>query len=55
MDGDTALPHAVRRAVGAALAGSPATVAALLDWAQQPPLTSAPSSGQAGGAGRVSE
>ncbi|KAG2431488.1 hypothetical protein HXX76_009502 [Chlamydomonas incerta] len=46
MDTDGSLPYAVRRAVGEALGCSPGAVAAVLEWAQQPPM-----GGGAGAAG----
>lgn len=54
MDSDTALPYSVRRAVGEALAASPGVVAALVEWAQQPPvgLAGGPQAAGAQGAGQ---
>ncbi|KAG2425226.1 hypothetical protein HYH02_015053 [Chlamydomonas schloesseri] len=46
VDTDGSLPYAVRRAVGEALGSSPGAVAAVLEWAQQPPM-----GGVAGAAG----
>ncbi|GFR42823.1 hypothetical protein Agub_g3780, partial [Astrephomene gubernaculifera] len=48
VDLDGALPYAVRRTIGEAIAGSPNVVAALVEWAQQPPVGAAAAGGVPG-------
>ncbi|GLC39018.1 hypothetical protein PLESTM_000827500 [Pleodorina starrii] len=58
MDTDGSLPFAVRRVIGEAISSSPSVVAALVEWAQQPPVSAAaggPNNAGAPGAGAVSK
>ncbi|KAG2493565.1 hypothetical protein HYH03_008379, partial [Edaphochlamys debaryana] len=55
MDTDAALPYAVRRSVGEALAASPGCVAALVEWAQAPPSGPGAGGGMPGTGGAVSK